>query len=120
MSSYFTLVAYKPEKVFWDRGDMVVLPSIFVREEFDDEKALLNRWKELKQPQKVKYEWGIEEDKSFEQFHLFFTDEDYISLEDLAKIKINEEKYKKEQLESTLEPCDTCGAKPVRSNGICH
>ena len=25
-----------------------------------------------------------------------------------------------EQAASTLEPCEECGDKPVRSNGICH
>jgi hypothetical protein len=119
-----TLIAFKPEKIFDNRGEICCLPSQIYRRDNLTEEQLVELVDKLKIPEIRTYQYGEEMDCPYDEFHIFpsvgssFLEE--ITLYDLQEIVNARKQFEKEQLESNLEPCDTCGLKPVQSNGICH
>lgn len=71
MSTY-TLIAFKPEHCFNDRGDDVVLPARLVREDELTREQVVDRVLALRTERPlVEYKWGREPDVPFEEFHVF-------------------------------------------------
>lgn len=71
MSTY-TLIAFKPEHFFNDRGDDVVLPARLIREDGLTREQVVDRVLELRTEQPpVEYRWGHEPDVPFKEFHAF-------------------------------------------------
>lgn len=71
MSTY-TLIAFKPEHFFNDRGDDVVLPARLVREDGLTREEVVDRVFALRTERPlIEYRWGHEPDVPFEEFHAF-------------------------------------------------
>lgn len=119
-----TLIAFKPEKIFDDRGETYCLPSQIYRKDNLTEEQLIELVDKLKIPEIRLYQYGEEIDYPYDEFHIFpsvgSSFEEELTLYDIQEIVDSRKLYEKQQRESILKPCDTCGAKPTTSNGICH
>lgn len=104
----YTLIAFKPEKEFYDRGDDCVLPSILIREDNLSREECINKIVQLStETPLIQYRYGQEPDCVFEEFHVIpisITEEvgyDEWNIKDDASSKIkliNEEKKKEAEL----------------------
>src|SRR5574338_1266680 len=95
---FYTLIAFKPHKMFNDRGDDYCLPAKLIREDNLTKNKIFERIKFLASD--TPYEdfcYGKEEDIEFNEFHIFpDIDNDFEkscnllnnALEEAAKIKI--------------------------------
>ena len=103
----YTLIAFKPEKHFYDRGDWELLPAQMIREDNLLREECVQRIIDLStETPLVSYSHGEEPDNEFEEFHVIpieITEEisDFVwSIKDDANSKIKiikEEKIKKTQ-----------------------
>ncbi len=67
----YTLIAFKPEKQFYDRGDWELLPAKIIREDNLSTKECIQKIVELStETPIVSYSHGEEPDNEFEEFHV--------------------------------------------------
>lgn len=104
----YTLIAFKPEKEFCDRGDDCVLSAILIREDNLSREECIDKIIQLStETSLIEYRYGQESDCVFEEFHVIpisITEEieyDDWNIKDDASSKIkliNEEKKKETEL----------------------
>ncbi len=104
----YTLIAFKPEKQFYDRGDWELLPAKIIREDNLSTKECIQKIVELStETPIVSYSHGEEPDNEFEEFHVIPIEitedvEDNIwNIKEDANLKIRqirEEKQKEAEL----------------------
>lgn len=104
----YTLIAFKPEKEFYNRSDDCVLPAILIREDNLSREECINKIVQLStETPLIQYRYGQEPDCVFEEFHVIpisITEEveyDEWNIKDDASSKIkliNEEKKKEAEL----------------------
>lgn len=68
----YTLIAFKPEKKFCDRGaDWETLPAILIREDNLSREECISRIIQLStETPLIEYRYGLEPDCEFEEFHI--------------------------------------------------
>lgn len=72
MTNVYTLIAFKPEYQFHDRGDDEVLPARCEREEHDTLESVIERVTKLRTERPlVEYRYGQQKDVVFDSFWVF-------------------------------------------------